>query len=301
MAKFRMNHARKGNGAGGNIIRVGIFAALISGLFFVFEWFTGEAKSAGSMWSNERITPADTVDDRSYYLPSTHLGVAITHDYYSLSYVREHKQAEWVAYMLTRSRLEKTLETKRPSGFTKDPKLLGRGASDTDYKNSGYDRGHLVPAADMDFSEKALQASFYYGNISPQAHDFNTGIWLELETNVRSWAKRNKKIYVITGPILTEPGKGTIGLGVTIPTSFYKVILDLSEPGKKGIAFIIPNEITYQPLPDFVVSIDEVESRTGLNFFKDLMPEDVEKEIEAHSNKDVWPFSQSAHNRRMGR
>ena len=300
MAKFRMNHARQGKGGGSStIIRVGIFAALLSGLFFVYNIMTG-GKAGTDGWSNDRITPADTVDDRSYYLPAGGYGEVVHHDFFSLSYDEEHEQAEWVAYVLTRNRVNSDKSDRRDD-FREDPLVRTGSATLADYRGSGYDRGHLVPAGDMAFDPAAMNETFYLSNISPMARDFNTGIWRELEANVQSWARQHKKIYVISGPILNEPGKGSIGeQAVTIPNHYYKVVLDLSEPGLKGIGFILPNTLTYEPLHTFAVSIDEVEQRTGLNFFPDLMPRDLETDIESKLNLDLWPFSKAAHNQRLG-
>jgi len=299
MAKFRMNHARQGKGGGNTIIRVGIFAALLSGLFFVYNFLTG-GKADTDGWSNDRITPADTVDDRSYYLPADGYGEVVHHDFFSLSYDEEHEQAEWVAYVLTRERVQND-KYDRKEDFQEDPLVRTGSAKLSDYRGSGYDRGHLVPADDMAFDPVAMAETFFLSNISPMARDFNTGIWRELEANVQSWARQNKKIYVITGPILNEPGKGSIGdNAVTIPNHFYKVVLDLSEPGLKGIGFILPNTLTYEPLHTFAISIDEVEERTGLDFFPDLMPRDLESDLESDLNTDLWPFSKAAHDQRLG-
>ena len=96
-------------------------------------------------------------------------------------------------------------------------------AHSSDYTKSGYDRGHLCPAADMDFNPVAMEESFFMSNISPQAPEFNRGIWKDLETEVRNWAKKEKKIYVVTGPVFRD-NKGTIGEDkVTVPGYFFKI------------------------------------------------------------------------------
>ena len=298
MAKFRMNHARQGKGGGATIIRVALFAAILAGLFVGYQYLT---RTAPPGLSEDIVTPADTVDDRSFYLPTGHDGTIIHHPYFSLAYHEEHEQAEWVAYMLTRDRLE-VAQVDRPDNYTVDKAIPTGSAEPEDYQASGYDRGHLVPAADMAFSGRAMAQTFVYSNISPQAHDFNTGVWRELEENVRLWARRFKKLYIITGPVLADGGKGTIGENkVTIPNAFYKVVLDLSEPGRKAIAFLIPNTVTYDPLYDYVVSIDSVEARTGLDFFPELMTDTMENTLEANSNIDLWPLSTDRHRARHKR
>lgn len=302
MAKFRRNHTPQGS-SGTTAVRVGLFAAIITGIIAVYNYFSkpGAIQPSNQPEKEEVVTPADGVDDQEYYLPSSTTGMIVPHKYYTLSYNERHEQAEWVAYVLTRERLQ--MEWKdRPDLFETDPLVKTGSATLNDYRNSGYDRGHLVPAADMAFSTTAINETFYLSNISPQSRDFNKGIWKELEELTRDWAIKFKKLYVVTGPILKDGGKGSIGQNeVTIPTGFYKVLLDLSEPDQKGIAFIVPNEVSYDPLFKYAVSIDEVEKRTGINFFPKLMTRELEKELESKFNLDFWPFSKKKFDLRVNK
>ena len=293
-----MNHARQGKSGGATIVRVALFAAILGGLFFGYAYLT---RSTYSGITNEVITPADTVDDRSFYLPTGHQGVVIHHPFFSLAYSEQHEQAEWVAYILTRDRLEAD-RVERPAAYTVDKTVPTGSADANDYRASGYDRGHLVPAADMAFSAEAIAQTFSYSTISPQARDFNTGIWRELEENVRLWARTCKKLYIVTGPVLPHKGEERIGTnGVTVPQAFYKVILDLSEPQQKAVAFLIPNTVTYDPLYDFVVPVDSIEAQTGLDFFPVLMTDSVEAALEANVNINLWPLSKDRHDARHRR
>lgn len=130
----------------------------------------------------------------------------------------------------------------RSDRFTPDKCVKSGTANDNDYKGSGYDRGHLAPAADMGWSVKAMEESFYYSNMSPQKPSFNRGIWKQLEELTRDWTVENKEIYIVTGGVLND-SLPTIGKNkVSVPKYFYKVILDYSEPSIKGIGFIMPNE-----------------------------------------------------------
>lgn len=295
MAKFRTNHGREGKGSSGTIIKVGIFGAIISGLFFLFNMFMGNSPSpSGGEKENEVITETE-----DYYLPESTTGVVIRHQYYSLSYSEEQEQAEWVAYRLTRKELENPW-VDRADSFRPDPMVKTGSATPDDYRNSGYDRGHLVPAADRAFSEAAMEETFFMSNISPQAKNFNKGIWRELEELTRSWAKRDGQLYVITGPALKLKPKGTIGANeVAIPAAFYKVLLDLEEPQVKGIGFIIPNEVSFEPLYKFAVPIDRVEEITGIDFFGELMPQELEDEVEQNLNADLWEFSKQKYQLRI--
>jgi len=135
-----------------------------------------------------------------------------------------------------------------------------------------------------------MSESFYMSNISPQSRQFNGGIWRELEELTRDWAYKFGSLYVATGPLLDRPIKGTIGDNdVSIPSQYYKVLLDLE--GEKGIAFILDNQVNFEPLYKFAVPIDEVERRTGIDFFPELMDQRLEAKIESEANVDFWPFS----------
>jgi endonuclease G len=155
-------------------------------------------------------------------------------------------------------------------------------AFNKDYAGSGYDRGHLAPAADMGWSASTMIESFYYSNMSPQQPGFNRGIWEKLEELVRIWAIENKAVYVVTGPVLSK-GLQTIGYNkIAVPNYYYKVILDYQKPNIKGIGFILPNESSKSLLQNYAVSIDSVEKVTGLDFFyllKDQEENLIEKEL----------------------
>jgi endonuclease G len=204
----------------------------------------------------------------------------ISHTGYSLLYNEKYKQANWVAYELTKEETNKIVE--RSNKFISDPKVKSVNAFDKDYKGSGYDRGHLAPAADMGWSATTMTESFYYSNMSPQQPGFNRGIWKKLEELVRTWAIENKAVYVVTGPVLAK-GLSTIGYNkIAVPNYYYKVILDYQKPNIKGIGFILPNESSKSLLQNYAVSIDSVEKVTGIDFFyllKDQEENLIEKEL----------------------
>ncbi|MFR9672703.1 MAG: DNA/RNA non-specific endonuclease, partial [Rikenellaceae bacterium] len=136
------------------------------------------------------------------YLPHSD-GEVVRHTYYTLSYIEEHEQAEWVAYEMTPRNAESNVT--RNDSFKADPKVSTASALPTDYQGSGYDRGHLCPAASMSFDKVAMEESFYMSNMSPQAPTFNRDGWMRLEKLVRGWAAADSVIYVVTGPILSNP------------------------------------------------------------------------------------------------
>ncbi|MEI6347020.1 MAG: DNA/RNA non-specific endonuclease [Bacteroidota bacterium] len=204
-----------------------------------------------------------------------------------ISFSLKNKQAYWVAYSLTKGNTEGGF--KRSNKFTPDPEIpKSSQGSNADYSKSGYDKGHIAPAADMGWSSKTMTESFYFSNMSPQNPSFNRGIWKKLEELVRDWAVKYGKIYITTGPILDSfieyIGKGKIG----VPAYFYKAILYYNPPkAPKAIAFIFKNDGSSLPLSHFVVSVDSLEKRTNIDFFYQL-PDDVEAKIEAKSIFGDW-------------
>lgn len=241
-------------------------------------------------WSNGNNSGGNTGGDKiADYLPTQALGdQLVQHQFYSASYSTKHKNPEWVAYELTSSRL-RSPEVERRGSFKSDPAFSGEAKS-SDYTKSGYDRGHLAPAHDMNFSEKAMEESFYMTNVSPQNPDFNRGIWKKLENRVREWGEKEGRLYIVTGPILRKRLSSRtekIGNDVSVPREFYKVILDYQSPQKKGIAFIFDNEASDKPLYRFAVSIDEVEERTDIDFFPKL-PKSEQQVLEGNVDVQAW-------------
>jgi endonuclease G len=292
MAKLRRNHAQRGAGASGTtIVKVGVFGAILAGLVWVFQQFYGDASAEG-----DRIEYAG----EAYIAPAGTSGQVIDHGGFLLSYDEEWEQAEWVAYVLERKNLQQEW-TDRPRDFRSDPNVREGSATDNDYRGSGYDRGHLAPFADFAWNRELAEKTFFLSNISPQARQFNQGVWRELEELTRDWANRFKRLYVVTGPVMTEEPKGTIGRSnrVAVPAAYFKVLLDLDDPEQKGIGFVIPNQISFDPLYDYAMSIDEVEAITGLNFFSELLPVETEAALESSGNPDLWPFSKKKFDRRI--
>ncbi len=220
-------------------------------------------------------------------LPSTTFNAIVTHDFYILSYSEPHEQAEWVAYRLEQAHL--TYEDRERPYFLEDPKVPSKSADWRNYRGSGYDRGHLCPAGDRRFSEYAYNETFYTSNISPQKNEFNSGIWNRLELQVRQWCKRYGTLYVITGGVL-ENHLVEIGMeDVDVPKAFFKVILRKKGDDYKVLAFLIPHEESTNPLSDFLIPVDRLETATGLDFFYGL-DDDLEEKIELGVKLSDWKF-----------
>jgi endonuclease G len=215
----------------------------------------------------------------------------VQHKAYTLCYDEKHEQAKWVAYVLTAA--ETISRYERTNDFNTDPFVKTGSATNDDYKGSGYDRGHLAPAGDMGFSSVSMIESFYYSNMSPQNPSFNRGIWKKLEEQVRSWADLYDSLLVVTGPVLTA-SLPKIGVnGVSVPSFYYKVILDYKNNQSKAIAFILPNIKGSKPLSSYVLSIDELEKITKLDFFPKLQ-DDLEARLEKNNSVDSWDWKMLA-------
>ena len=217
--------------------------------------------------------------------------IIVSHTGYTLSYCEEYEVPYWVAYSLTKEEVS-TQSASRNDNFREDPSVPTGSATLQDYKKSGYDRGHMAPAADFRWSEDAMNDTFYLSNMCPQKHAFNAGIWSDLESAVRSIAYTDEEIYVVTGPVLTDGPYETIGENkVAVPKYYYKVILDYTDPVIKAIGFILPAENSSEPLSYFAVTVDKVEEVTGIDFFPAL-PDDIEDVVEAECDSSLWALRQ---------
>lgn len=203
---------------------------------------------------------------------------------YALLHSPMNKTPLWVQEYLTAEHTEGPVP--RSNNFQPDPDLpLGQRAELEDYKGSGYDRGHMAPAGDMQWSEKAMEESFYLSNMVPQVGpNMNQGIWATLEDTVRRWAKERGALYVITGPIGVS---GIVGPNhVAVPASLYKIVYDPKT--QEAIAFIMPNKaIPSRSLSPWIRSVDEVEEATGLDFLSAL-PAETQNQVESKRAPALW-------------
>jgi endonuclease G len=244
-------------------------------LFFVFSSCAQEEDTLSR--STSRFT--------ENYAPETSLGYKIQHSYYTLSYSSTHRQAEYSYYYLSPESIMGGQE--RTDDFRVDPKVKSNPVKSTDYQGSGYDRGHLCPAADMALNLTAMSETFYMSNMSPMAASFNRGIWSRLEDWVREEALGNNGLYVVTGPILSS-SCGSLKESITIPCAYYKIVFTGgSQP--KMLGFVLSNEGASGSLQAFAVSVDEIEKQTGLDFFSQL-DNDLEQSLESRVSLSGWRF-----------
>lgn len=218
-------------------------------------------------------TPASLPDRRKSY------------EGFNVSFNSDNRTPNWVAWELLRN--ETSGETSRYNKFWQDEELEGCPTT-RDYSNSGYDRGHLCPAADQKWSRTAMVDCFSLANIAPQDHSLNTGAWKTLENKERQWAGRDSAIVIVAGPIYDKSDTIRIGqAGVRVPGAFFKVMIApyLDEP--RGIAFVYPNMTAPGNMENYVMTIRDVEKLTGYDFFHNL-PDELEESVETVSSFRDW-------------
>ncbi|MDL2208442.1 DNA/RNA non-specific endonuclease [Parabacteroides sp. OttesenSCG-928-O15] len=242
--------------------------------------FPGEAKNTTAKPTDARIEMPILQAKRKEQI--------IHHEGYSLSYNSNYKIANWVAWELTR---EEAVSSKAPreGNFVPDPEVSKwETALREDYTRTGFDRGHLAPAADMKWSAKAMRETFYLSNICPQHPRLNQGLWNTLENKCRAWASKHGTLWIATGPVIAEPmrvmGKNRVG----VPERFYKVICCYSNNKYHGIAFLVENkDYGKTSLRTLAIPIDRVEKVTGIDFFYQL-PEPIQQQMEAVVDESFW-------------
>ncbi|MDR1526762.1 MAG: DNA/RNA non-specific endonuclease [Dysgonamonadaceae bacterium] len=243
-------------------------------------------------------TNTDSISTEKIEIPATIPGrqeQIITHIGYTVSYNSDWKIPNWVAYELTKEETEGVLP--RGNHFIPDPDIPSEQSATTeDYKNSGWDRGHMAPAADMKWSKQAMKESFYLSNICPQNKNLNGGIWKDLEEQVRNLATQRGKIYVVCGPVVSKLPQ-TIGSNkVAIPDAFFKVLLQNNNDHWSAIAFLFANQSGRQPLSTYAMSVEEMQIITGIDFFPAL-PDSTEEKIENQVDFIKWSIHTTLSNR----
>lgn len=213
----------------------------------------------------------------------------IRHKGYTLSFDPRHNTPEWVAWELTSQEANGT--KPRADEFQPDPNVdEAHRVTTEDYKGSGYDRGHMIPAADMKWDSRAMAESFYMSNICPQDHSLNAGSWATLEKACRRWATQEGAIYIVCGPVYA-PGKTPKQIGrehkVDVPDGFFKCVLSLYPGQEKAVGFYYENRSGKQPMAQTALTVDSVEQLTGLDFFA-AVPDSIENRVEATFSLKAW-------------
>lgn len=219
---------------------------------------------------NPSSATPDTANENNYLMQKPQ---------YALSYNREKATPNWVAWRLDSSWIG---TAERQDDYRPDPALPPGWyqVTDSDYSGSGYTRGHMTPSGDRTRSVPDNSATFLMTNFVPQTADNNSGPWEEFESYCRTLANQGNEIYIFSG------GQGSLGTiaqdRVTVPRYTWKVVLVLTngendrsrvQKGTRAFGLIVPN---FPPLDinapwrNFRVTVDQVETLTGYDFFSQV-------------------------------
>lgn len=216
----------------------------------------------------------------------------IEHTGYVVAFDTRHNIANYVAWTLTADRLAPVV-SRKGTRFEQDPQLpTATAAAYYDYKDSGYDRGHLCPAADNTWRLQAMTDCFYMSNICPQIHALNDGVWNDLEMACRRWAQLGDTLHIVAGPLFNDVNKARkIGQShrVPVPDRFYKVVLRCNGSKRMALAFVFTNDNKNVRVQNGIVSVNSVATLTGLTFFPDYTAAD-RKALFSSTSTDGWKF-----------
>ncbi len=258
-----------------------ILLLILGTIYFIISKLTNQESEESTI----DIYHSYNFDDDSVFFPEQKGDQLLRYTNINIAYDEKNEQALWVCYLLTRSHLDNPV-CKRKNNFKSDTNIYSGSASPKDYYKSGYDRGHLAPAADMLWSEDAMKESFYMSNMSPQKPGFNRGIWKRLETAVRKTALIEDSLIIITGALFIDSIESIGDNNVIVFDKYYKVIIDISAPHIGAVAFVIPNKNSKLSLDNFAISIDSLESLSKINFLSSL-PDDLEHQLESNVDKEL--------------
>lgn len=202
--------------------------------------------------------------------------LVIDRDGYSLGYSYEKKSALWVSYIISKNSIG--INVERCDKFYPDFEVPEEyRVSPEDYRNTGYDKGHLAPNSAIDFSRKSNDQTFAMSNITLQEPKLNRQAWKSLESSIEGWTRSKGKLYIVTGPIYTKRPEKVNGL--PLPKSFYKVIYSFEH--RRCIGFIFPNkEVTANDLWKYAMSVADVEKETGYHFLNKVNEHKIKNQLE---------------------
>ncbi|MCP5055938.1 MAG: hypothetical protein GY937_04340 [bacterium] len=211
--------------------------------------------------------------------------------------------ADWVSFHLKEAYVEGTETRPGTAAFKADPVLRpGRRAERSDYKSSGFDRGHQAAAADQKGrGRRVVRESFLLSNMTPQAPRLNQNRWRLLEDHIQQLAAARGDLWIITGPAFVDDDGNEDGLveysvigknEVAVPTHYFKIVVaKAASGGHDAMAFLVPNRAVTERVPEefdaYLVSIDELEELTGFDFLRGL-PDPQENSLEGAVAAEVW-------------
>lgn len=204
-----------------------------------------------------------------------------------VSFNKDNHTPNYVAWELLASEVSGSIN-RDEYDYWQDPEIEGCPTRDYAYATSGFQRGHMCPAADQKWSIEAMRDCMVMANMCPQLPEINEKAWATLEAKERQWAKRDGAIWIIAGPIYYETDTQRIGYSqVRVPTAFFKVFLYNDPLNPRTIAFVYPNGSAPGNMDSYAMSVDQLEKELGYDFFPGL-PDEVEDTIEATYHFYDW-------------
>lgn len=212
---------------------------------------TSTYTTAAATTITNTVSEFSTSGNFAYGIPDSLGGKIVNREGYAVCFSEQLNLPLWTLYELTKAEVNSGF-VSRPSNFIRDPDFPS--ADPALYTNSGYDKGHLVPARDVKFSFTTMTESFYMGNVVPQNHEMNAKIWVRIEDAVRDAAAKYGTVYVGTGPIFCKDNRKTLASGIPVPDMMFKTIYIPAL--QKQISFVVPNSVFYSKadIRDFVVT-----------------------------------------------
>jgi endonuclease G len=195
----------------------------------------------------------------------------LCYDAFAVLHSGRTKTPVFVVEKLTAAQLADASDEERTNKFFADARLpSAERATLEDYKGSGFDRGHMAPAADMPTAQ-AMAQSFSLANMVPQAPENNRKLWAGLENDTRRYVRRAKgPVYVFTGPVYHAAGAQVIGKGrVWVPKQLYKLVYDRS--ANRAWAHWVENE--NEAKAGKPITYRELVQRTGIEFLPGISPD----------------------------
>lgn len=191
------------------------------------------------------------------------------------------------------------------TGYASNPPVISQSdqqyVEDT-YGVGKYNRGHMLPSASRYNTWQTNAQTFYAVNMMPQNGPLNSGSWGTVENGVRNNACSDT-LYVVVGTLFENSTtfNDRKGHKVSVPSHVFKIMLrtkkgntgksiaDLKSASDfKSIGFLFENTGN-SPVENAVVSVAEIEKRSGFKFFRNL-PEEIADQVKSQKNLSDWNF-----------
>lgn len=266
---------------------------LVASLLFLSSVACADAFSLKTSSVTQGSPNPDCPQFQTYGYPATADSKILRRGFYTcrIGYAALYDPAErtplWVAERVRKSNFSGHAERDQLDFIPDTDIPYGALPRPSDYARSGFDKGHMAPAANFKSSQLAMNATFRFANAVPQTPQSNRGVWKQLEDATRELAIRRGDLYVITGPVFSGSKRTKLKGRVSVPNATFKILVDPKRSAMTG--FVIPNNATVgKNFRIYQVKVREIEKLTGLNFNPNL-PRALADKMEAVNGGD-WPM-----------